>query len=59
MIHANSDTMRQWLWRDMLNNVGAYHSNYFAVHAVCSVAIVYIACTLIDMVRIKLSEKLF
>ena len=27
LIHANSDIMRQWLWKDMLNNVGMYFLN--------------------------------
>jgi hypothetical protein len=59
MIHANSDTMRQWLWRDVLDNVGAFNSEYFVVHAVVSVVAVYAVCTLIDMVRIRLLETPF
>jgi hypothetical protein len=59
MIHANSDTMRRWLWKDILDNVGAFHSGYFVVHAVLSVVGVYIVCTLIDMVRIRVLEKPF
>lgn len=59
MIHANSDTMRRWLWADTLNNVNAYHSNYLLLHAFGSVIVIYIVCTLIDMVRIKLLEKPF
>lgn len=59
MIHANSDAMRQWLWKDTLNNVNAYHSNYLLPHAFGSVIGVYILCTLIDMIRIKLLEKPF
>ena len=26
LIHANSNTMRQWLWRDVLDNIGMYSS---------------------------------
>jgi hypothetical protein len=59
MIHANSDTMRQWLWKDTLNNVGAFHSGYFVIHAVLSVVGVYAVCTLIDMVRIRFLERPF
>ena len=61
MIHANSDSMRRWLWRDVLNNLGAYSSGiqYFIGHAVVSVLSVYIICTLLDMLRIKLIEKPF
>ena len=51
MIHANSDTMRQWLWRDTLNNVRAYSSDYWMVHAIASVAGVFAVCTIIDMWR--------
>lgn len=51
MIHANSDTMRQWLWRDTLNNVRAYSSDYWMVHAIASVAGVFAVCTIIDMGR--------
>ena len=57
LIHANSNTMRQWLWKDMLNNVGAYGSNLIAVHACLSVLGVYIVCVMIDMLRIHLLEK--
>lgn len=59
LIHANSDTMRQWLWRDTLDNVRAYYSEYFVIHAVSSVLAVYIACTVIDFVRIQVLEKPF
>jgi hypothetical protein len=57
MIHANSDTMRQWLWKDVLDNMGAFHSSYFVAHAVASVVGVYAVCTLIDMVRIRVLER--
>lgn len=56
LIHANSDTMRQWLWRDTLNNAGHYAGNIY-LHAVVSVLAVYAICTLIDFVRIQLLEK--
>lgn len=59
MIHANSDTMRQWLWRDLLNNVAAYHNTYFMLHALGSVIGIYAVCTLIDMARIRFLEKPF
>lgn len=59
LIHANSDTMRQWLWKDTLNNVGFYGTNMMVIHAVCAVIGVYIVCTAIDMLRIKYIEKPF
>ena len=57
MIHANSDTMRQWLWRDVLQNTSAFHSSFFVIHAFCSVLAVYCICTVLDMVRITVLEK--
>lgn len=61
LIHANSDTMRKWLWKDTLNNVGAYNSNflYFVYHAHISVIFVFIVGVLIDIVRIQFIEKPF
>ncbi len=59
LIHANSDAMRRWLWRDVLDNVAAFNSEYFALHAVVSVILIYVICTIIDMLRIKFVEKPF
>ena len=56
-IHANSDTMRRWLWVDVCNNVGAYQGGNVIIHAVVSVAAIYTVCTIIDMVRIRLIEQ--
>lgn len=55
-IHANGDAMRQWLWKDVCNNMGAYQTNYTVLHAVCCVAVIYMVCTLIDHVRIRFLE---
>ncbi len=56
LIHANSDAMRQWLWQDVLNNVGMYGSQWLIFHAIGSVLAVYIICTIIDYLRIRLIE---
>lgn len=56
-IHANSDAMRQWLWKDALNNVGAYFTNYTVAHAVGAVLGVFVICTVIDQLRIHFIEK--
>ena len=58
-IHASSNTMRRWLWRDTLNNVGNYKSALMPVHAVGSVIGVFAVCTVIDIIRINLIEKPF
>jgi hypothetical protein len=59
LIHANSDTMRQWLWKDLLNNVGMFDSNLLYVHAIVSVLVIFIVCAAIDYLRILLIEKPF
>lgn len=56
LIHANSDAMRQWLWKDTLDNVGYYAGNVY-LHAIVSVLAVYAICTAIDFIRIQLLEK--
>ena len=56
-IHANSDTMRRWLWVDVCNNVGAYQGGNVIIHAVVSVVIIYAVCTIIDTIRIRLIEQ--
>lgn len=56
LIHANSDSMRQWLWQDVLNNVGVYSATWMPLHAIGSVLAIYIVCTALDYVRIKFVE---
>ena len=57
LIHANSDTMRQWLWRDMLDNAGHYVSGHVVMHACLSVLGVFMVCALIDYLRIVFLER--
>ena len=59
MIHANSNTMRQWLWKDVCNNVTFYDSKWLIIHAVGCVLLIYLVCTIVDMMRIKCLENLF
>lgn len=59
LIHAHSDTMRQWLWSDTLNNTGMYYSDWVYIHAIVSVLAVFAICTLIDYLRIRTIEKPF
>lgn len=58
LIHANSDTMRSWLWGDVLNVVGVHSQGNGYLHIVLSVLGVYFVCTAIDLVRIYVIEKL-
>lgn len=53
LIHNNSDTMRQWLWRDTLDNVGHYYTSNSIFHAVMSVVAIFAICALLDYIRQK------
>lgn len=59
LIHANSDSMRKWLWNDLLDNTGMYGSEFLIIHAVGSVLGIFIICSLMDMLRIRFIEKPF
>lgn len=59
LIHSNSATMRQWLWVDVLNNVGVYEKSWMPIHAILSVLVIYTVCTFIDYLRIQFVEKPF
>lgn len=56
-IHANSDTMRYWLWTDILDNVGVFSKSWMPVHAVGSVIGIFLICAGIDYLRIVRIEK--
>ena len=51
MIHANSDTMWQWLWKGVLNNVGSYESDFIIIHAAGTAIGIFMVCTALDMTR--------
>jgi hypothetical protein len=59
LIHANSDIVRLFLWKDFLNNMGCFESPYLVLHAVGSVLGICVVCTLIDMFRIRFISKPF
>lgn len=56
LIHANSDTMRQFLWKDILDVAGQYESGMLWLHAILSVIGVYVVCVVIDLLRIYFIE---
>lgn len=58
-IHANSDTMRKWLWGTLLNVKGIVINDfgYVCTHAILSVIIIFAVCVLIDKLRIRFVEK--
>jgi hypothetical protein len=57
LIHAHSDTMRRWLWQDLLGNVKIFGTQWLIPHAVVSVIGIFVICCAIDAVRIRLLEK--
>lgn len=57
LIHANSDTMRQWLWKDTLNIIGHYNDKLFWLYSIIIVIFVFLICIMIDQIRILLFEK--
>lgn len=58
LIHAHSDTMRRWLWQDVLNNVGFYYSDYYIIHAIVSVLVIFFVCSCIEYVRIQIFKRI-
>lgn len=56
LIHANSNTMRQWLWKDLVDCVGHFDTPYYWLYAIGCVFTIYALCTFIDYIRIKTIE---
>ncbi len=59
LIHAHSSAMRTWLWKDTLDNIGAYKSSHTLIHALLSVIGIFVICSIIDILRIRFIEKPF
>lgn len=60
LIHANSNTMRLWLWQDLLQNKIVYSTQTplgFLVHLTLSCIAIYVLCTMMELCRINLIEK--
>ena len=57
LIHAHSDAMRQWLWKDTLDVAGNYNTDLFILHSILSVIGIYIVCTIVDQIRFCWLEK--
>lgn len=56
LIHAHSDTMRQWLWNDTLRNADFFFSDFLIVHAILSTIGVFLICIFLDYLRIRFFE---
>ena len=61
LIHANSDAMRTWLWRDTINAVSLYSLDigHLVLFSVGVVLAIFVICNLIDQLRIATIEKWF
>lgn len=59
LIHANSDAMRTWLWKDTLDCVGHYNLSLLnlMLFSVGGVILIFLLCNVIDQARIHLIEK--
>lgn len=59
LIHANSDTMRTFLWYDVLKCTDYYNAPIYILllHSVLSVIGVFTICVIIDQIRIIVLEK--
>lgn len=59
LIHTNSNAMRQFLWKDVLNISGMYNDSLLIVHAIISVIAIFVISSMIEYLRIKYLEKPF
>ena len=61
LIHANSDAMRQWLWKDCFDCVGHYNLTFlqFIGFSIGVVLTIFFSCILIDRIRKKIIEEPF
>lgn len=55
--HDNNDVIRRWLWKDFLQNSSYLSSEYLWLHCIISVTAVYVACTVLELLRHYLIEK--
>lgn len=62
LIHANSNAMRNWLWKDTVDVVGHYYSLStvsLILYSIGTVLAIFLICNLIDQLRIATLEKWF
>lgn len=55
--HDNNNLVRQWLWKDFLNTADYFSNNYFWLSSIISVFGVYLACSIMELIRQYLIEK--
>ncbi len=57
LIHANSDTMRYWLWQKVVDCKGAYYFSHSCLYAIGAALAIFAICIVIDYIRIHTIEK--
>lgn len=59
LIHAQSDAMRQWLWRDVIDCIRHYELPIFqlVIYSIASISLIFIICVLIDLFRQIIFER--
>lgn len=61
LIHANSNAMRTWLWKDTVDVVGHYSLplGHLVLFSIGVVLAIFLICNIIDQLRIATLEKWF
>lgn len=62
LIHANSNAMRTWLWKDTIDSIGHYSvmsTGELALYSIGVVLAIFFICNIIDQLRIATLEKWF
>lgn len=61
LIHANSNAMRTWLWKDIVDVIGHYALPFpqLILYSMGGVISIFVVCNLIDQLRIATLEKWF
>lgn len=59
LIHTRTSTMRQWLWKDTIDVAGHYTITHYILYSLFAVISVFLVCSFIDYLRIRLLEKPF
>ena len=62
LIHASSDTMRQWLWQDVCRNVWHFENDtafYFIGYSALCTLCVFAVCVLIDLSRKFVQKQIY
>lgn len=57
LVHANSNSMRRFLWQDLCKNKTMYGSDLLPIHALSCVAIVYLISVGLELLRLRFVER--